>query len=77
MVFWNAKGDIKHRALYDLAENPVEQDRDLAETNPRQADALQAILLRFLKSVDAEKPADFPPKRRGANAEVPAQSAGR
>jgi arylsulfatase A-like enzyme len=64
MLYWNANGKIKNRELYDVAENPIEQDRNIAETNPTKADALQNTLLNFLNSVDAEKPSDFPPKRR-------------
>lgn len=66
MVFWRRDGAIVRRELYDVGDNPVEQDRDVSSDNTAQADAMQATLLAFLKSVDAETPSDIAPRRRPA-----------
>lgn len=68
MVYWKADGTVQRRELYDVGDNPVEQNRDIAAMNLKRADELQAVLVQFLKSVDAEKPADFSPKRKGNTA---------
>jgi arylsulfatase A-like enzyme len=64
LLFWRPNGAIARRELYDLAENPLEQDRDIAAEQPEQAAALEATLLAYLKSVIAETPADIPRRRR-------------
>jgi arylsulfatase A-like enzyme len=64
MVFWKADGTVQRRELFDVGINPVEEGRDMSETNPDRADELQRTLESFLKTVDAEKPSDFGPKRR-------------
>ena len=38
--------------------------RDIAEQRKSEADAMEATLLAYLESVDAETPSDFPPKRK-------------
>jgi arylsulfatase A-like enzyme len=64
MVFWRPNGTIARRELYDLGENPIEQDRDIAGEQKEKADALQATLLAYLKSVSAETPGDIPRRRQ-------------
>lgn len=50
--------------LDDGGEDPVEEGRDMTQGQNQKADALEATLLAFLKSVDAEKPSDIRPKRK-------------
>ena len=64
MVFWRADGTVARRELYHVGENPTEQDRDTANERKPKADAMEATLLAFLKSVDAETPSDIGPKRK-------------
>lgn len=64
MVFWRADGTVARRELYDVGENPAEEGRDMAQKQKPKADALEATLLAFLKSVDAEKPSDIGQKRK-------------
>jgi arylsulfatase A-like enzyme len=63
MVFWRPNGAIARRELYDLGENPIEQDRNLAAEQKEKADALEATLLAYLKTVGAETPGDIPRRR--------------
>ncbi|MCG6157739.1 sulfatase [Rubinisphaera margarita] len=67
MVFWNRNGKITGRELYDLSSTPVEDGHNIAESNPQKADEMQKTLLTFLKSVDAEAPADFGAGRKNRN----------
>jgi arylsulfatase A-like enzyme len=64
MVFWRADGTVARRELYHVGENPAEQDRDIANERKPKADAMEATLLAFLESVDAETPSDIAPKRK-------------
>ncbi len=54
MLFWNAKGDIASRKLYQFNPNPTEEGRDIALSNPQKADELQKLLQNYLKSVNAK-----------------------
>ena len=64
MIFWQADGTVSRRELYDVGENPTEEGRDIANDHKAKADAMEATLLAFLKSVDAETPSDMAPKRK-------------
>ncbi|MBV11648.1 sulfatase [Rubinisphaera sp.] len=64
MLFWKPDGSVRSHELYDLSHNPTESGRDLSESNPAKAEEMQATLLSFLESVDAEKPTDFKAKRK-------------
>jgi hypothetical protein len=64
MVFWKADGAISRRELYHVGENPTEEGRDIANEHKPKADSMEATLLAFLKSVDAETPSDIAPKRK-------------
>jgi arylsulfatase A-like enzyme len=64
MVFWRADGTVSRRELYHVGENPTEEGRDIAKEHKPKADAMEATLLAFLKSVDAETPSDMAPKRK-------------
>lgn len=54
MVYWNKKGEVASRALNRFNPNPTEEGRDIAKENPQKADALQNILINYLKSVNAK-----------------------
>ena len=41
-----------------MGENPTEQGRDIVREHEPKADEMEATLLAFLKSVDAETPSD-------------------
>jgi len=56
MLFWRPDGKVRTRELYKFDPDPREQDRNIAQTNPAKADQLQKILLKYLKSVNAETP---------------------
>jgi len=64
MLFWNADGTVQRRELYRFDPNPREESRDIAEKEPAKASELQDLLLTHLKSVDAERAADFRSKPR-------------
>jgi len=54
---WSSDGPMGRwiaAKLYDLGENPVEEGRDRTQEQKQKADALEATLLAFLKSVDAQ-----------------------
>ena len=64
MLFWNADGTVERRELYRLDSDPREEGRDIAEQQPATAGELEDLLLDYLKSVDAERAADFRPRSR-------------
>jgi len=64
MAFWRADGTVSRRGLYHVGENPKEQGRDIVNEHKGKADAMEATLLAFLRSVDAETPSDIAPKRK-------------
>ena len=68
MLFWKPNGDVSHVELYDVGEDPTEEGRDLADTQPEQAEAMKSKLLAFLDSVSAETPQDNPKKKRNNRA---------
>lgn len=64
MLFWAPDGSVHHRELYQVDPDPREEGRNIAETEPARADELEALLVAYLKSVDAEKGEDFRPRRK-------------
>ncbi len=68
MLFWRDDGAVSRRELYHVGEDPVEEGRDIADEQNPKADAMEATLLEFLKSVDAETPSDIAPKRKRGRA---------
>jgi len=65
MLFWRPDGTVRSRELYRFHPDPREDGRDLAAEHPDKADALQRLLLAYLKSVDAETPKAGPAKKAG------------
>ncbi|MDF1754472.1 MAG: sulfatase [Verrucomicrobiales bacterium] len=63
-VNWNPKGEINSRELYQVEPNPRERGHNIASKHPEKADAMQSLLLGYLKSVNAETTADLPKKRK-------------
>ncbi|MDF1814009.1 MAG: sulfatase [Verrucomicrobiales bacterium] len=63
-VKWHPKGKIISRELYQIEPDPREQGHDIAASHPEKADAMQSLLLDYLKSVNAETTADIPTKRK-------------
>lgn len=55
-VKWTAQGGIKAAELYEVDPNPTEEGHDMAGGNPGKVAALKRQLLRYLESVQAEKP---------------------
>ena len=64
MLFWARNGTIRSRELYQFDPDPREKTRNIAARNPAKAKELEGVLLRYLKSVNAETPADIAPKRK-------------
>ncbi|HUV67939.1 MAG TPA: sulfatase [Sedimentisphaerales bacterium] len=64
MLFWAADGTISSRELYHFNPDPREEERNIADRETDRANDLQAILLAYLKSVDAEKAVNVQPKRK-------------
>jgi arylsulfatase A-like enzyme len=56
MLFWTANGQISSRELYRFDPDPREEGMDITDEQPTKADELQAMLLDYLESVDAETP---------------------
>jgi arylsulfatase A len=63
-LVWNPDGTIASRELYQVDPNPVEEGNNIVDAHPEKADALQTLLLDYLKSVDAETPKPSAPKRK-------------
>lgn len=63
MVFWKSNGTVDRRQLFLLADNPREEGRDIITENKEKAREMETALLAFLKSANAEVPADIGPKR--------------
>ncbi len=59
MLFWNPNGEVRKRELYQVAPDPRETGRNLANQHPERAKELTALLQSHLKSVNAETPASF------------------
>ena len=68
MVFWRDDGTVSRHELYHVGENPIEQGRDIANEHKPKADAMEATLLAFLKSMGAETPSDIAPNRKKGRA---------
>ena len=64
MLFWNPDGKVRTRELYRVDPDPREETRNIADENPAAVRELEGVLLRYLKSVHAETPADIPSKRK-------------
>ena len=64
MLFWTPEGKVRSRELYRFDPDPREQTRNIADREPPKVKQLQARLLSYLKSVNAETPADIPSKRK-------------
>jgi arylsulfatase A-like enzyme len=64
MLFWKRNGTVDRSELYNLADSPTEEGHDLASAESASASALQKKLLRFLQSVDADKPRPRKPQSR-------------
>ncbi len=54
LVKWDNNGGVASRALYHVSADPREEGRDLAPQQAGRADHLQAALLGYLKTVQAE-----------------------
>ena len=67
MVFWKSDGTVARRELFDVGENPREEGRDTAAKQKSKTRTMEATLLAFLKSVDAETPGDIAPKKKKRN----------
>jgi len=63
LLFWRRDGKVRTRELYRFDPDPREEGRDLAAERPDKADALQRLLLTYLKSVNAEIPKAIPLKK--------------
>jgi arylsulfatase A len=66
LVNWDRDGKVASRELYRVAPDPREAGRDMAAQDPKTADRLQATLLGYLKSVNAETPRSLPGKGKKA-----------
>lgn len=55
-IKWTPQGKIAARELYQVDANPTEEGHDQAEQHPKKVATLESQLLKFLESVDAEKP---------------------
>jgi arylsulfatase A-like enzyme len=76
LLTWEPNGQVRSRSLYDLNPDPREDGRDIAEQEPERAEAMQALLLRHLESVDAESAEDGearPAKKRKRAARRPSR----
>jgi arylsulfatase A len=60
LLNWDRKAGIASRELYRFAPDPRETDRDIAKQDPQRADQLQAILIAYLKTANAETPQSMP-----------------
>lgn len=65
LLHWNQNGSIASRELFRFAPDPREEGHDIAAREPARADAMQAALLGYLKSVNAET-MQAAPKKGGA-----------
>jgi arylsulfatase A-like enzyme len=74
MVFWQGDGSVARRELYHLDGNPAEEGRDIAGEQKPRADAMEAALLTFLRSVNAETPDDRASPRKKGPAKKKAKS---
>jgi arylsulfatase A-like enzyme len=63
MLAWDKNGGIASRELYRFAPDPREAGRDIAKQEPARADRLQAVLLDYLESTNAETPRTVPKKK--------------
>ena len=64
MLFWAPDGAVRTRELYHVNPDPREEGRNIADKETDKATALQITLLAHLESVNAEKPAKSPQKRK-------------
>lgn len=72
-VKWTPQGKIATRELYQVDANPTEEGHNIAEQHPKKVAALEAQLLGYLESVNAEKPSPNQrkkPKRQRKNADA-------
>jgi arylsulfatase A-like enzyme len=67
LLFWRPDGTVRTRELYHFDPDPREEGRNVAAEHPDKADALQGILLTYLKSVNAETPKVLPAKKPAKN----------
>lgn len=66
MVFWTQAGEVASRELYHVGKNPREvAGRDLATVEAEKAEAMETLLLDYLKEVDAEKVPAGKGKKKG------------
>ncbi len=63
MLYWTPQGTVRSRELYAFDPNPREAGFDIAEKEPASADKLEARLLSFLETVNAETTSSFPGKK--------------
>ncbi|MFZ5831859.1 MAG: sulfatase [Planctomycetota bacterium] len=73
-LIWAPTGEIAGRELVCVNPDPREEGRNIADKEPARADAMQEVLLGYLKSVDAEKPTET---KRGAKKGKAAAKKGR
>lgn len=64
MLYWTPKGEIASRQLHQFNPDPKEEGKDISKTNPEKADALQNLLVAFLKSVNAKTTPMSPQERK-------------
>ena len=62
LVNWDRGGAVASRELYHFAPDPREEGRDIAKKEPARADRLQAVLLGYLKTANAETAKTVPKK---------------
>jgi arylsulfatase A-like enzyme len=55
LIEWTSKGEVQSRKVTDVRSDPSEK-KDLSNSNPALADALQKKLAGYLKSVNARMP---------------------
>jgi arylsulfatase A-like enzyme len=66
LLNWDRSGGIESRELYRFAPDPRETDRNIAKQDPQRADRLQAVLLAYLKTANAETAKTVPKKGKQA-----------
>ncbi len=62
LLKWDSSGGVGSRELYRVGADPREAEHDITQPESARADELQATLLRYLKSVNAQ-PIKAPPAK--------------
>lgn len=69
-VRWTSQGKIATRELYRVNVNPTEQGNGLTSKDEAKADTLEKRLLKYLSSVNAEKPSPKKGKQKKGKAKA-------